>query len=119
MAIIRKRRSEKCFEVAEAQSKSTDPLDQALAQINQIVGMVNRRMEDSTSKDIQETASRNLEAYLSSIEGIEEGSDAEPIRPKMVLEASTASGSGSSSDGNGPRLLTDGEESSDRGGSAS
>src|SRR6266576_1687378 len=71
MAIIKKRRSEKCFEVAEAQSKSTDPLDQALAQINQIVGTINRRMEDSTSKDIQETANRNLEAYLNLVEGKE------------------------------------------------
>ena len=76
---IRGRRSDKCFKVAMEQSKSPDPLDQALSQINQIVGMVNRRQEDLTSGDLQKNAAENLEAYLNTIEGGEDANLEAPL----------------------------------------
>jgi len=65
---IKGRRSDLCLKVSTEQSKSKDPLDQALAQINLIVRMVNRRMEDLTSSDLQRNAARSLEAYLNKVE---------------------------------------------------
>ena len=65
---IQGRRSDLCLKIAEEQSKSKDPLDLALSQINLIVGMVNRRMEDLTSYDLQRNAVKSLEAYLNKVE---------------------------------------------------
>jgi hypothetical protein len=80
MAKISKRRSDRCLreaeknlKAAEASVKSGDPeealINYALAEINQIVGIVNRRMEDLNSADTREQANRNLEAYLAVVEG--------------------------------------------------
>ena len=84
------RRSDICLKVLMEQSKSQDPLDQALSQINLIVGMVNRRMEDLTSSDLQRNAADNLEAYLSKVES-GELKNGEQVRPQMVLEVDSPS----------------------------
>lgn len=99
---IQGRRSDQCFKIAEEQSKSQDPLDQALAQINMIVGTINRRMEDLTSSDLQKNATESLEAYLNKVEG-KEISD-EQVRPQVVLEDAPNSSDGSGGNGNSPSL---------------
>ena len=58
------RRSQACLKMAAKQRKSKDPLDQALAEINQIVGLTNQRMESLDTNDMKENADRNLDAYL-------------------------------------------------------
>ena len=82
------RRSQKCF--AEAQ-KNLKQGETGLAVINQIVGLINQRMEGLDSDDIRAQADRNLDAYLTKLYLEEGGLNAPEIlnshNPKHELQA--------------------------------